>query len=562
MARCFNLADLFEIAADAVPERPALVAGEVRWSYRQLDERANRVAHHLAAAAGIGPGDRVAILAYNRAEWLETQIGVYKLRAVPVNVNYRYTADELAYVLADAGCAAVVGERSALARLRDVRDRLPELRHLTVIEDGLPGDVPDAVPYEEALAAAAPDRDFAERSGDDLYLLYTGGTTGLPKGVMWRSEDIFFGAMFGGSLLGEPVTSPHEVADKAVAGGLSAMVCAPLMHGAGMWVAWIALLSGSTLVLWCGRTFDADAVLRVAATERAQLLLLVGDVMARPLADLLTARPDAHDLVELKVIGTGGSVTSPEVKERLHAALPGLLLILDAFGGSETGAAGQAVAAAPDGTPRFMPRSADVAVLDEELRRIPPGSDQVGVVARSGRIPLGYWNDEAKTAATFVTDAEGRRWALQGDLARVDADGAIILLGRGSQVINTGGEKVFVEEVEAALKTHPAVYDALVVGVPDDRLGRRVAAVISLTTQEGDSLTTQEGDAEVDAEVDTKVDTDEVVGHCRTTLAGFKVPREIHVVDEIRRSPAGKADYRWAREVCRAGPDAIKPERP
>ncbi|MDL4773272.1 acyl-CoA synthetase [Actinomadura xylanilytica] len=541
MTRAFNLADLFEIVVDAVPRHLALVAGATRLTFRELDERADRVAHHLAAA-GVGPGDHVSILAYNRAEWIEAQIGAYKLRAVPVNVNYRYTADELAYVIADSESVALIGERSLIARLGGARAGLGHLRHVVVVEDGSDEDVPDAVRYEDALAAASTGRDYGERSGDDLYLLYTGGTTGMPKGVMWRSEDIFMSAMFGGNLMGDPVAAPEEMAGKALEGGVTTMVCAPMMHGAGMWVAWIALTSGSTLVLWTGRTFDTGAVLSAAVAEKAQSMLLVGDAMARPIADELAARPGAHDLSQLLVIGTGGAATSPDVKRRLHELIPSLLAVLDAFGGSETGASGQAVEPAADGSPRFMPRGADVAVLDESLRRIEPGSGAVGQLARTGRIPLGYWKDEAKTARTFVIGADGERWALQGDMGRVDADGSIILLGRGSLVINTGGEKVFVEEVEATLKTHPAVYDALVVGVPDERLGARVAAAVSLAGPASDPS----GEAAAGATAGG-VGADELIAHCRAVLAGFKVPREIRVVAEVQRSPAGKADYRWAR---------------
>jgi 3-oxocholest-4-en-26-oate---CoA ligase len=521
MPRSFNLADLFEIVVDAAPDRTALIAGDVRLTYRELDERANRVAHHLRSE-GVRPGDRVAIIAYNRAEWLETQIGVYKLRAVPVNVNYRYTAGELAYVVNDSEATAMVGERSLLVRIDDV----PLVKHVMVIEDHTTEELTGAVSYEEALAAADPGRDFGERSGDDLYLLYTGGTTGMPKGVMWRSEDIFFSAMFGGRLMADPVTKPEELADSAVAGGLTVMVCAPLMHGAGMWVAWLALLSGGTLVLWSERSFATDRVLDLAVKEKAQVMLLVGDVMARPIVELL--EQTGRELPDLIAIGTGGSATSPGVKKRLHTALPSLMAILDAFGGSETGASGQAVEPAADGSPRFSPRF-DVAVLDDELRPIPAGSDQIGVMARSGRIPLGYWNDEAKTAETFVTDAGGTRWALQGDFAKVDTDGSIILLGRGSTVVNTGGEKVYPEEVEATLKTHPAVYDVLVVGVPDERLGQRVTAVISVSSE---------------------VSAEELTAHCRATIAGYKVPRDYRFVDEVRRTPSGKADLRWARTVA------------
>jgi len=525
MPRSFNHADLLEIVADAAPDTTAVVAGETRLTYRELDDRATRAAHALAAG-GVGQGDRVAILSYNRAEWLEAQIAAYKIRAVPVNINYRYTADELAYVIKDAGCAALVGERTLIARLGPARAELTALRHVLVLEDGSAEPV-DGLDYEEALAAASAERDFGPRSSDDLYLLYTGGTTGMPKGVMWRCEDIFFAAMGGGNMIGDPVETPEQIGTNAAAGGLTIMVNAPLMHGAGMWVAWAALSSGSTLVLWSERSFSPDGVLRLAEREKAQVVVLVGDAMARPIADLLD-HDDSYDLSALFCIATGGSITSPDVKARLRAHIPSLLMILDVVGGSETGSAGQGAEPGPDGLPRFLPRP-DVGVLDAALRPVAPGSEEIGTFARTGRIPLGYWNDEAKTAATFVTDPDGTRWALQGDMAKVDAEGHLVLLGRGSLVINTGGEKVFVEEVEAALKTHPEVYDALVVGAPDERLGNQVAAVVALS-----------GPAEAA----------ELIAHCRKTLAGYKVPRKIHVVSEVKRSPAGKADYRWAKQVA------------
>ncbi|GAA0969048.1 acyl-CoA synthetase [Actinocorallia libanotica] len=523
----FNLADLFEIVADAVPDRLALVAGDTRLTYAELDARANRVAAVLAEA-GVGPGDRVSILSVNRAEWLEAQIAAFKLRAAPVNVNYRYTAGELAHVIGDSGSAAVVGERGPLSRLGDARDRLPELRSVLVLEDGSEEEVPGGAAYEEALAAASPARVPAERSGDDLFLLYTGGTTGLPKGVMWRSEDMFFQGMGGGNMVGEPIQRPEQAGENALAGGLTIMCNAPLMHAAGIWVSWAALTSGSKLVLWSEPSFSAAGILEVAAREGAQVMTTIGDTMARPIADFLEANPGAYDLSSLLVVATGGSVTSPDVKERLQRALPSLMTVLDPIGGSETGTAARAVEPGPDGTPRFMPQP-DAAVLDEKLRRIEPGSDEIGVFARSGRIPIGYWNDPVKTAATFVTDADGVRWSLQGDMMRVDAEGNMVLLGRGSTVVNTGGEKVYVEEVEGALKSHPAVYDALVVGVPDERLGQRVTAVVS---------------------VSGPVDEEELRGHCREVIAGYKIPKRIHVVDEVRRTPSGKADYPWAKRTA------------
>jgi fatty-acyl-CoA synthase len=283
-------------------------------------------------------------------------------------------------------------------------------------------------------------------------------------------------------------------------------------------------------VLWSQPRFDPDAVLRLAAVERVAVMLLAGDAMARPLADQLD-RAD-YDLSALVAVAAGGSATSPDVKRRLHQQIPTLTAFLDGMGGSETGACASGVDPSPEGLPRFLPRP-EAAVLDEKLMPIEPGSDRIGVFAKTGRLPRGYWNDAAKTAETFVTGPDGRRWALQGDLARLDEDGCVVLLGRGSLVVNTGGEKVFVEEVEATLKSHPAVYDALVVGVPDELLGSRVAAVVSIT--EGAEVT-----------------VGELAAHCRKTLAGYKVPRDIRMVEEVARTPTGKADYAWARKVAAA----------
>ncbi|MGK5552131.1 AMP-binding protein [Actinomadura kijaniata] len=506
--RSFNLADLFEIVADACPDRTALVAAggpEARLTYAGLDARANRAAHHLAAA-GVGPGDRVGVLSHNRAEWLETMIACFKLRAAPVNVNHRYVADELTYLLGDAGCVALVAEQDLLPGVR--RDRLPDLRHVVAID----GD------YEEALAAASPERDFGPRSSDDPYLLYTGGTTGLPKGVLWRCEDVFVAAMGGGNFGGDPVRDPEELAACADREPLRMQVHAPLMHGGGQWSTWITLTTGGTVVLWTGRRFDAAAALRLAERERSQILMLVGDGMARPVADeLATGR---HPGLAVFAFGSGGAPLSPDVRERLLAAVPGSY-VSDNLGGSETGAMG---AAEPSGRFRLGP---EFAVLDDGLRPVPPGGE--GIVARTGHIPAAYWNDPDKTAATFVTGPDGRRWALQGDHARVAEDGTVTLLGRGSLVINTGGEKVFAEEVEQVLRAHPAVTDAIVVGAPDERLGRRVTAVVAASG-------TPPPEAELSA-------------HCRRHLAGYKTPRAYRFVAEIRRTPVGKPDYAWARTL-------------
>ncbi|QXJ23238.1 acyl-CoA synthetase [Actinomadura graeca] len=522
MARSYNLADLLEIMAEAGPDRPALVAGDRRRTYRELDERASRAGHHLAGA-GVRPGEHVAILACNRVEWIEAMFGAFKIRAVPVPVNFRYVAAELRHVLADSDAVALIGERALLEAVGEIRADLPRLRHVVVLEDGGTAEIPGAVEYEKALAAAGPPDGFPERSGDDRYIMYTGGTTGSPKGVEWRCEDIFYGALGGGNPLGEPVGAPEELAANAAQPGLSVVDCAPVMHGAGQWVALMALFHGSKVVLYTGRAFDADEALRLVAEERANVLMLVGDVMARPVAEALAG--GAHDASSLLAIASGGAPLTEGVREALRARLPDVLF-LDNYGASETGACGPSVGGR-EGTARFQVKPG-VTVLDDDLRVVAPGG--IGRLARSGHIPLGYYNDPAKTASTFFTDAEGTRWSVPGDFASLEEDGTITLLGRGSLVINTGGEKVYPEEVEVALKDHPGVEDAVVIGLPDERFGQRVAAVVA-----------PRPGAEVTLEA--------LVGHCRGRLAGYKLPRQIQIVDAVRRTAVGKSDYRWAKKV-------------
>lgn len=520
--RSYNLADLLEILAEAGPDRPALVAGDVRLGYAELDRRASRVGHHLADA-GVRPGEHVAILAYNRAEWIESMLGIFKIRAVPIPVNYRYVAAELSHVLSDSEAVAVIGERSLLARVQDVRDALPALRHIVVIEDGGDQEIAGAVGYAEALAAASPDNDFPPRSSDDRYIMYTGGTTGYPKGVEWRCEDIFFGAMGGGNVLGDPVSSPEALAENAVKPPMAVLVCAPVMHGAGQWVTFMGLFSGAKVVLYTDHGFEPAAALELLAAEQANVIMIVGDVMGRPLAAELGR--GGHDTSSLFAIASGGAPLTTGAREELQKHLP-TVLFLDNYGASETGACGPSIDS-KEGTARFM-MNPSVSVLDDELRPVAPG--EIGKLARSGHIPIGYYNDPAKTASTFFTDADGKRWSIPGDFASLSEDGSIVLLGRGSLVINTGGEKVYPEEVEVAIKDHPDVYDVIVVGLPDERFGQRVAAVVAPAPGARPTL-------------------EDIAAHCRDRLAGYKIPRELHLVDEVRRTAVGKSDYKWARAV-------------
>ncbi len=526
----FNLADLFEIVVDAVPSRLALVAGERRLTFAELDERANRFAHHLLSA-GVEPGDKVAVYSWNRAEWLEAMIGAYKARTVPVNVNYRYVADETRYILENSDSVAVVYERAFGPVMAEIRADLPLLRECLVLEDGSDAAA-DGIGYEDALSSASPDRDLEPRSSDDLYFLYTGGTTGMPKGVMWRSEDIFFAALGGGGFGQPPIEKPEELAARLQPDETRSvqMVNAPMMHGGGQWVTFITLYAGGTVVLNTQRHFDPGEVWRIVERERCTGVMVVGDAMGRPLAEALAAPGASYDTSSVVVVGSGGAILSPAVKEQLRAQLPDAV-VMDSYGASETGAGGSVHdTQGPAAGPRFT-MGEFITVLDDAARPVTPGSGVVGRLARQGHIPLGYYKDEAKTAATFVTDPDGIRWVVPGDSATVEADGTITMLGRGSVCINTGGEKVYPEEVEAALKSHPNVFDAVVVGVPDDRFVERVAALVQ-------------------PRPNAMITLEQLQGHCRSSLAGYKVPRQLVVLDELVRTPAGKPDYRWAKATA------------
>jgi len=530
----FHLADLFESVADAVPDREAIVCADKRATHAKLDERATRLAHALSTA-GVRPGDHIGLYLYNGIEYIEGMLAAFKIRAVPININFRYVEEELYYLFDNADLVGIIHHREFAPRIAAVAERLPKLKTIFAVEDGSDADCSaiGSLNYDEELANASPERDFAPRSADDLYIVYTGGTTGLPKGVMWRHQDLFFAALMGGNPYGPPPERPEQVGENAKLGPvLTAAPAAPLMHAAAHWTALIYLLSGGKLVLTPGTGFDAGRIWKLVEQEKVQVMAIVGDAMARPLADALDEPDASYDTSSLFAIGSGGATYSEGVKAQLKKHLPNVLL-LDTFGGSEGGNQGRGVEATEgQAGPRFQADETS-AVLDENMKPLPPGTGRIGMLARKNRIPLGYYKDEEKTAKTFI-EADGTRWVVPGDMARIEADGTITLLGRGSTCINSGGEKIFPEEVEAALRSHPKVFDAIVVGVPDQRFGERVAAVVS--AREGQTPTLEELDA-----------------HCRTCFASYKVPRELHLVPSMLRSPSGKPDYPWARELAIEG---------
>jgi acyl-CoA synthetase (AMP-forming)/AMP-acid ligase II len=528
----FNLADLFEAAVDAFGDREYLVADGQRRTYAEMEERANRLAHHLSSV-GIGPGDHVGIYSYNSVEWVETAWAVFKLRAVWININYRYVEEELRYLFTNADLKALVHQREFAPHVAALRSDLPGLEHIIVIEDGTdeadPSD--DAVAYEDALAAGSPERDFPPRSEEDLYILYTGGTTGMPKGVVWQHKDVIF-ALGGGV---DPTTNirverPEEFVEKGLAGfTLTHFPIAPLMHGATQWSVLGRSFVGDRIVLTA--KFDPHRVWDTVEAEKVNSVMVTGDAMAKPLVEVLDEDQARYDFSNLLAVVSSAAIFSAPVKDRYFVHLPNIM-ITDAIGSSESGNNGMTIVTKDNTAMKSGPtvsRLGDTVVFDESLVQVEPGSGVIGKIARSGDIPVGYYNDPVKTAEVFII-VDGTRYVMPGDFATVEDDGSITLLGRGSVVINSGGEKIFPEEVESAVRSHPGVVDAIVCAAPDERWGQTVAAIIA--PREGQKPTLAD-----------------IQEHCRTHIAGYKLPRLLFTVGSIQRSPSGKPDYRWATEI-------------
>jgi acyl-CoA synthetase (AMP-forming)/AMP-acid ligase II len=532
----FNLADLFEAAVDAFGDREYLVADGRRRTYAEMEERANRLAHYLAGQ-GVGPGDHVGIYSLNSVEWVETAWAVFKLRAVWININYRYVRDELGYLFANADLVALVHQAEYGPRVAELLPDLPDLRLIIGIDDESGEPLADGtVPYEEALAMGGPDRDFAARSNGDHYILYTGGTTGMPKGVVWRHEDVFY-ALGGGV---DPSTNtrvqrPEEMVEKGMNGQVTLLPIAPLMHGATQWSVMGQSFVGNRTILV--PKFDPHTVWRLVESERVNSVMITGDAMGKPLIEALDDPGVSYDLSSLLAVTSSAALFSSPVKDEFFNHLPNIVIV-DAVGSSESGNNGMATLTKGDTAMKSGPTVSvlgNTVVFDEDMNQVVPGSGVIGKIARGGDIPVGYYNDPVKTAEVFIT-VDGTRYVMPGDFATLEADGTITLLGRGSVSINSGGEKIFPEEVESAVRSHPDVFDAIVVGAPDNRWGQRVAAIIQPRAERHPNL----GD---------------IQAHCRDAIAGYKVPRQLHVVETIVRSPSGKPDYRWAADIVAEVPE-------
>ncbi len=530
-----HFATLWESMADAIGDCDAVICGESRRTWSEYDDRAARLASAFSDA-GLKPDSKVGLYLYNGNEYLETQYAAFKQRAVPININYRYLDDELLYLLDNSDAEILVFHTSLGERVARVKERAAKVKLWVEVDDG--GDsIPGAVPYETLIKGNEPAARI-QRSESDAYMIYTGGTTGMPKGAVYEIGSMlpFFirvGVQFSGI---DVVPEIHELAgfasllQKRGEGPISIPAC-PLMHGTGMWLGvMVPQCAGATVVTLTGRSFDAHELWHTAEREKASQVVIVGDAFVKPMLRALEkARDDGrqYDLSALKMTVSSGVMWTSEVKKQLLDWHDHMLI--DAMGSTEGGIGTQITTRGNVGETARFPMNPTTKVFTEDGREVVPGSGESGMIAAGGAIPIRYYKDDAKSRATFKT-IEGVRYAFAGDWATIEADGALTLLGRGSNCINTAGEKVYPEEVEEAVKQHPDVIDCLVVGVSDEKFGERVTGVASL--REGSSA-----------------DASALREFTRTKLAAFKVPKQLVVVDRVHRAPNGKADYPWARKI-------------
>ncbi len=531
----FHFATAFEQVADAVPNRTALICDGEAKTWAEYDDRAARFATVLADH-GLGPGSKVGIYLHNSNEYQEAQYGVFKIRGCPINVNYRYKADELVYLLDNADAEAVVFQAAYAMRIWEIRERLPKVKLFVQVDDGTESLLKGAVDYERALRNAAPQA-RVERSPDDVYMLYTGGTTGMPKGVMYPGGQFcqYFVAM---GAQGRELPPPERVGElgewvHTVAQPPVSLVACPLMHGTGCWLgSFLPHLMGGTSVTTSRLGLDPDLLWGLVEQHRVTDMVIVGDAFAKPLLAALDAaarRGNPYDVTSLRQIMSSGVMWSQETKRGLLEH--GDFVLADVMGSTEGGMGSSVTTRESTAQTAKFTLNEGVKVFTEDGREVRSGSGEIGMVATSGFVPLGYYKDPEKSAATF-REIDGVRYSFPGDFATVEADGTITLLGRGSVCINTGGEKVFPEEVEEAVKRHADILDCLVVGVPDERFGERIVALASYRTEAG-------GCAEAD-----------LIEFTKAHLSGYKVPRQVLFVDTVRRAPNGKADYKWAKATA------------
>lgn len=537
-----NLASMWESVADHLGDEVALIHGAQRLTYRQFDDRAARLASAFAAH-GVGPGSKVAMYLFNANEYLETSFAAMKLRAVPVNVNYRYLTDELQYLIENSDAEVLVYHGALADRVAAVRGNLPNLKLLVQVVTDPSDDVPllpGAFAYED-LVASAPPAPRIDRAPDDRVFLYTGGTTGLPKGVMWSHQQLFKQFAAGYMAIGGEVPTSIEgvgqTAKQMREMGVSGpqMAAAPLMHGMAWFTSMSRLMTGGTVVSLTNRSFDAHELWQLVQDHGITMCVIVGDAFARPMVKALEeaeAKATPYNLSSLMVMVSGGVMWTAPFKQAFLDR--GVGMLMDGLGSSEATGIGMMIhtPGSDPTTAKFM-LNPGTRVVTEDGRDVVPGSGEAGLLAVTGALPDGYYKDADKSAATFK-EIDGVRYAIPGDWARVEADGSLTLLGRGSVCINTGGEKVFPEEVEEAVKLHPSVADCIVVGVPDEKWGEAITAVVQPASG-------------------ARIDAAALAAFTKDKLAAYKAPKHVVVVDKVLRSPAGKADYRWAKQAATSG---------